>query len=430
MPGKTAKHPKSKVKPLEQDTAHGSGNGLETVKQDKAAGDRLQTVKQDEVGGSGDRLQTVKQDKTNGSGNGLKTVKQDEAGGSGHTLQTVKQDRANDSGNGLQTTKQDNVGGSGDKLQPVKQDKTNGSGNGLKTVKQDEAGGSGDRLQTVKQDRANGLGNGLQIAKQDKVGGSGDRLQTEKQDKAGGPEEQIHYERFKIAMHILTVFIGTLLVVLVILVAVLFGILFRKVSKLEARNGELEEMLRNSSVTNSQRFVRETQLDALTDELTYQVQASHQLTTENITSLAEVLARQGQLANASYGELETRLENITGIDITDAFEQKIASLNATVTEFSEVVEQLSTQRESLVAQLVSVNESVQMLGTGTQGVEILTNISEISRRVQASLDEIETQQAMFLGQLAEAVRRIDSQEGENCRHRDHSKFTEKCTQLD
>ena len=73
------------------------------------------------------------------------------------------------------------------------------------------------------------------------------------------------------------------------------------------------------------------------NDLTDQIQTSIEITTGNITMVVERLDQQEQLVNASYRELKLQLENATTIPTTDILDQKVASLNATVTEFSEVM---------------------------------------------------------------------------------------------
>ena len=202
-----------------------------------------------------------------------------------------------------------------------------------------------------------------------------------------------------------------IVVVLIISVTalVLAAISLSRVNQLDAKMGELEEMLRNFSDISSQRLVRETELNALRDVLINRIQANNELIAENITMVTERLALQEQQASANIKKLE-QLENITGIDITNALERRIVSLNETIAEFNGIIQQLSTQKENLVTQLTSVNESVQLIITGLQELEVTTNVTEASRRIQASLGEVESQQAVIIGQLADAVQRVNSQD--------------------
>ena len=207
----------------------------------------------------------------------------------------------------------------------------------------------------------------------------------------------------KAIIAIATVLVIIVLSITLVIALVLSAASFSRVTQLEAKNRELEEMLRNFS---SQRLVQETELDALRDELTNQIRANNQLIAENITTVTE----KQQQAGANIKELRVQLENITGIDIADSLERRIASLNETIAESDRIIEQLSAQKENLVTQLTSVNESVQLIITGLQELEVTTNITEASRRIQASLSEVESQQVVIIGQLADAVQRVNSQD--------------------
>ena len=116
--------------------------------------------------------------------------------------------------------------------------------------------------------------------------------------------------------------VAAFVVVLFILVVVLPVVLFGRVNQLEARNGMLEQMLRNNgerlnylsseladlranSTNGFQSFMQKAQINALRDDLTDQIQAS----TGNITMVIERLDQQEQLVNASYRELKSQLEN-------------------------------------------------------------------------------------------------------------------------
>ena len=208
----------------------------------------------------------------------------------------------------------------------------------------------------------------------------------------------------KIAIVVIAAVFGITIIVILVIAFVLAAVSLSRVTQLEARNRELEEMLRNFG--GSRRLVQETELDALRDELTNQIRVNNQLIAENITTVTE----KQQQAGANIKELEVQLENITGIDITDTLERRIASLNETIAESDGIIEQLTTQKENLMTQLTSVNESVQLIITGLQELEVTTNITEASRRIQASLGEVESQQAVIIGQLADAVQRVNSQD--------------------